>query len=260
MGAGIALPGTASDQTLLVDPVYTASATLDTIPPENAVMQRSRFDLLLGGTRVAEMLIERPAPVPAAGCSGWPVMQYQTIGAAGGVPVRWNLGLPAGQVDAISFDSLTDLSSPDSLNLTIAIARAASSLDDDTASAFQGRPFIVRQAVRFPLAPGHDGVLAEVVRTVNQEANPLQEQLVLMVDGSWRSPDSTMRVTYRVRTAGLEETIPSVEFLAVVRSRRRQVLAIFLRREDANGWVLEMLERIASGHWVLRWRSAPSDC
>jgi hypothetical protein len=198
--------------------------------------------------------------VTAGGCSGWPVMEYQAIGAAGGVPVRWSLGLTAGQVDAVSFDSLTDLSSQDSLNLTIAIARAASGLDDDTASAFQGRPFIVRQAVRFPLAPGQDGVLAEVVRTVNQEANPLQEQLLLMLDGSWRSPDSSMRVTYHVRTAGLEETIPSVEFLAVVRSRRRQVLAVFLRREDANGWALELLEQIASGRWVLRWRSAQSDC
>jgi hypothetical protein len=218
------------------------------------------FVLLLGSARIAEARLLASSPSPAPGCTGWPVMRVQVGAEEGATAGRWNLGVVPGRVDGIAFDSLPMMASGDSLSLAIAIARAASSLAEDTSSVFQGRPYVVRQADLFGLADGPDGVLAEVVRTVNQEANPIQEQLVLVLEGYWRSPDSTLRVQFEARSVGFEETIPAVELLAVVRTRASHATALLVRREDSDGWALELLERSSTGRWSLRWRSARSDC
>ena len=93
----------------------------------------------------------------------------------------------------------------------------------------------------------------EVVRLVAQEANPLQEQILIFTEeGAGREP----AVTFSRREIGAEESMGSIELLGVLRVRSSGRLAVLLRRERESGFVLEWIERSARGTWSVRWRSA----
>jgi hypothetical protein len=116
---------------------------------------------------------------------------------------------------------------------------------------------VVRQANRFTLDPGREGALAEVVRVVQQEANPLQEQLLLLLE---RDIGATFEVAYHERIVGLEEDLESVELIAAIRIERTSTVALLLQRESDDGTSFVLLERSPAGRWRLQWRSAPARC
>lgn len=260
LGRAFAIPDPTARQVLLIDPSFTASASLDSLALDPATWTGASFDLFSNGERIGAAAISGMHLNPGTTCTGWPVAELSIDSTSRATPTPWSVAIPLGRAEAVAFDSLPGLTESDSLNLTIAIARAASTLNDDTSGTFQGRPFIVRQANRFQLSPDHDGILAEVIRTVNQEANPVQEQLLLVLEGEWRRPDSTLRVVYRTRAVGLEEDITSIELLVVLRNRRTGIYSLLVRREGTSGWALELIEQATAGRWVLRWKSALSDC
>ena len=124
--------------------------------------------------------------------------------------------------------------------------------------AFRGRPYVVRQANGVRL--GDTFVMfAEVVRTIQQEANPLQEQLVLVLERSGGS-DSALVERYHQRSIELEEHAASIELLAAFRVRRTGVPALLLRRDAEDGMTFILLQRRESGEWYARWTSAVADC
>jgi hypothetical protein len=162
------------------------------------------------------------------------------------------VAFPEGRVEVIPFDSLPALTAADSAARVTAVARGASLAPADTAVAFHGRPFIVRQAHRFTI-DSVQATLAEVVRMVPQEANPLQEQLVLLMRTGASEP------VFSQREVGLEEALTSMELLAVVRLRQSGTVALLLRREQEGGYRLQWIELAPSG-WRLRWQSALDGC
>ena len=187
-------------------------------------------------------------------CAGWPVATVVSpvVGTS-----SWRVAFPERAVEGLAFDSLPMLSSADSASRTRDGALAASRLPDDTVSAFRGRPFTVRQASRFSIGADTIGTVFEVVRLVAQEANPLQEQLLIVTEEGESRPAEPV---LHEREIAAEESMGSIELLGVLRVRASGRLAILVRRERETGFVLEWIERSPRGKWSVRWRSATDGC
>ena len=250
-GALFAIRGAGGSGAWAINPDYGETQALDTLVPGQWNVEGSALTLLEGGTvagtgRLASLRFDSL-------CVGWPTATIVMDSSA----AAWRVAFPAGTVDGIAFDSLPVLATSDSAVRARYGALAASRLPDDTATAFRGRPFIVRQASRFPVAADTTATMYEVVRLVAQEANPLQEQILIITEGT--AGVDTATVFFR-REIGVEESMGSIELLAVLRTRSNGRLALLLRREREAGFVLEWVERTVQGNWSVRWRSAIDSC
>jgi hypothetical protein len=116
----------------------------------------------------------------------------------------------------------------------------------------------VRSAYTFRL-DSVDIVIADVVRSVNEEANPRLEHLLIIGE---RPAGTTGKYTagYYSRTAGAEETTQATEVLAVVRIGSSRKPAVVVNIEYDDGRKLGLIERTAPGQWRSIWRSAYTDC
>lgn len=243
--ASVVLPGRAPE-----------SPTDDDTRRAVAALRGRRFDLLGNGRVVGTATFGAvvPSEIPQD-CSAWPTAEL----AAGDDSASrdWVVAFEAGRVTPASFDSLAGLSSRDSSQLAIEIARLASALPGDTVPELKGIPYQVRRAHRFMVAPGVQAVFAEVFRTLNQEASPKQEH-VLMVAERDSTPRARYRVVYGERSAGGEETLESVELLAVAQGAGASDLV--LARYVGDGVVYSLVERTSAGRWRLRWSSPYAGC
>jgi hypothetical protein len=251
-GALFAVKSSNGNNAWLVNPLYGDTQVLDTLTSANWNVEGLTLTMIDGATIAGTGRIT--ALKYDSLCAGWP-----TAGLQGDAPATtsWRLAFPEGTVEGIAFDSLHVLPAADSAARARDGALAASRLPDDTAAAFRGRPFNVRQASRFQVAPDTIFTLYEVVRLVAQEANPLQEQILIVTE---EGPGREAVVTYHRREIGAEESMGSIELLGVLRVRATGRLAIVIRRERESGFVLEWIERSARGTWNIRWRSATDSC
>jgi hypothetical protein len=115
----------------------------------------------------------------------------------------------------------------------------------------------VRQASRFSVGGDTLGTVYEVVRLVPQEANPLQEQILILTEEASSRPAAAV---FHQREIGAEESMGSIEVLGILRLRSSGRLAVLVRREREAGFVLEWIERSRDGTWDVRWRSATDSC
>lgn len=244
-------------QAHLIDATFAERDRLDTLRTSGLRVDGLELELFTGGDIIGTAQVVALGEVAGVQCRSWPIADLAPVNPAAALR-DWRVGFPRERVAPLPFDSLPVLSSRDSTSRTVAIARAASRVDGDTAVAFRGRPYVVRQANGVRL-DGTLVLLAEVVRTVQQEANPLQEHLVLVLE---RPPgsDSAFVPRYHERWIGLEERAGSVELLAAFRVTQSGVPALLLRRDAEDGMSYVLLERRASGEWYARWTSALSDC
>jgi hypothetical protein len=257
-GTYFAVSGETPAQAFLVYPGFTAPQRLDTLHVDSASVHGLELELFAEADSGARVRVAGLEPDTVSDCVSWPAMRVVLVD--GQPPARrWTVGFPPGRVTVTPFDSLPALSRSDSTRLTIAVARAASKVEGDTAVAFRGRPFVVRQANRFRIDPGREGILAEVVRVVTQEANPLQEQLLLILEADSAGIRSALAPAFARRQIGLEEALESVELTAVVRFRNG-TWSVLLHRELGEGSRFELLTRERPGRWILRWRSAYAGC
>ncbi len=188
----------------------------------------------------------------AAECRAWP---------AGRIKPRrngWRVGFPAGRVTAVSLDSIEAMSSVDSAALARAIAQNVAALPLESDSDFRGLPFRVRSAHTFR-ADSIEGVIADVVRSVNEEANPRLEHLFVIGE---RPAGSSARhkVAFFSRTAGAEDDAEITELLAVVLIGPKRLPTAIVNVEYDEGGKLGLIERTAPGEWDFRWRSAYAGC
>jgi hypothetical protein len=116
----------------------------------------------------------------------------------------------------------------------------------------------VRSAYTFRL-DSLDVVIADVIRSVNEEANPRIEHL-LMIGERPAGAAGKYRTGYYSRTAGAEETTQATEVLAAVRIGSSKRPAVVVNIEYDDGRVLGLIERVAPGQWRSIWRSAFTDC
>lgn len=238
-------------QAWVINPAYGGTQSLDTLTIAGWNAEGIRLTLLDGGQvagvgRVAGFRYDST-------CAGWPTA---TLVSDEAPSPSWRVAFPDGTVEGVPFDSLPMLSAADSAARARAGALAASRLPDDTLTAFRGRPFTVRQSSRFSIGDTTITLL-EVVRLVAQEANPLQEQLLIISEDV---PGRETLNTFHERDVAAEDSIGSIELAAVLRLRRSGRVALLVRRDRESGFVLEWIERTSRGGWVLRWRSAIDSC
>jgi hypothetical protein len=185
-------------------------------------------------------------------CYGWPAAALRTTRPG------WRIGFARGHAWAIKLDSIETMPSTDSAALAASLAQTAAILPIASDPTFRGLPFRVRSAYTFRL-DSVDVVVADVVRSVNEEANPRIEHLLLIGE----RPTGTVgkyNAAYYSRTAGAEETTQATELLAVILIGPSRKPAVIVNIEYDDGRKLGLIERAAPGQWRSLWRSAYTDC
>lgn len=252
LGRFFVVPGAEPSTAFLIDPRFDADQSLDTLRVDAREWEGASVELFSGAEASGRARLILGSRDTTSGCISWPEVQLE----GEGLPARWRVGFAAGTAFTLALDSLPVMAQRDSVRLTIAIARATSRLPGDTSTAFHGRPFVVRQAVRFALDSALFVVVAEVLRSVSQEANPLQEQTLVFLEAA--GGDSLLRPVYFERRVGREEDLEGIDVVAALRLPRGA--AILLRRETEAGIAFGLYERSSSGGWQLRWLSATASC
>lgn len=187
-----------------------------------------------------------------AGCVRWP-----TGTLTGTVPPGWNVALERGRAAGIPLDSMEGLTGPDSAQFVGDVLKAARSLTDASDPVFRGIPFFVRKGYRL-MTPGSSVVIGDVVRRINEEANPREEHLFLLAERSGN--DTTYRVGFHTRSAGPEESLETSEILAALRLKRSGRMAMMITFDYEDGGKIGLLERTAPNNWQVVWKSAYTDC
>lgn len=190
--------------------------------------------------------------VGAGECRSWPVGRIK--------PRRngWRAGFTSGRVVAVALDSIEAMSSVDSAGLALAITQNVATLPLASDSDFRGLPFRVRSAHVFR-ADSIEGVIADVVRSVNEEANPRLEHLFVIGERPVGSR-ARYKVAFFSRTAGAEDDAEITELLAVVLIGPNRLPTAVVNVEYDEGGKLGLIERTAPGEWDFRWRSAYAGC
>jgi hypothetical protein len=185
------------------------------------------------------------------GCLSWPTVQI-----SGATSTNWRIALERGRANGIRLDSLEGLAPPDSAALAKQITTAASAIRTRSDSVFVGIPFAVRHAYRFAVGSS-SVVFTDVVRRINEEANPREERLVLVLE---RPAGGAFTVAYQSRSAGPEEELQTTEVLTVVLFTSGNRPGIFLSSEYEDGGRVVLLERTGAVQWRSSWRSAYTGC
>ncbi len=172
----------------VVSPYATDSTLADSAPlsPAGVVGSTAELFARAGGAGSATLAAARGSPGDSAvadGCVAWPTVRVTRVQRAGREGGRdWTVGLLRGHASSLPLDSLEGASRADSARITTTVARLASTLPNDTAQGFRGLPFAVRGVRRFQIDSGTEAFVADVVRRINQEANPREEHLFLIAE------------------------------------------------------------------------------
>lgn len=188
-------------------------------------------------------------------CEAWPLVRLRAESGASGA---WTAGLIAARARPLALDSIEGLSRVDSTRLARDVARLAAALPEDTARAFRGLPYFVRTVRRFRPAPGIEALIADVSRRINQEANPREEQILLIAERD--SGSGAWTIGFSERASGQEGSVETHDVLAAVAIGEPGRPTIILGRYVGDGISYSLLERVGPRAWRVRWTSATSGC
>lgn len=244
----------------VIFPQYADSTLPDTVRFDVSAIRDARVDLFGRGGRIgtARVASVRGREWSGDSCIEWPVAVVRP--AADSASAGWSVAFLPGRAEPVPLDSIESMSRADSARLAADITRLASALPDDTARTFRGIPYAVRSAYGFPIAPGVQGVVADVVRRLNQEANPLEQHTLLVAERRSADGQGPYRVVFHERAAGSEETLETTDVLAAVRFPETQRIALVLLREGLETSAYALLVREPSGAWHVRWTSVHTGC
>jgi hypothetical protein len=186
------------------------------------------------------------------GCFTWPAARLPQARSG------WAVAFATGRVVAVALDSIESMSGVDSAALAAALTQSAATLPATSDPVFRGLPFRVRSAFTFHF-DSTDAVVADIVRSVNEEANPRLEHLLLVGEKPMGTAEK-YSVAYYHRTAGAEESTQVTEVLAVILLGRNKHPAAVLNVEYGDGGRFGLLERTQQGEWRTTWRSAYTGC
>ena len=206
-----------------------------------------------GGARLTAQLGLPPQTLDTE-CRVWPLRSVR----GDNVENTWAIGFAGGQVGPMALDSIDALSSGDSLALAAEASRLASTVTATTAPAFQGLRFTAHDIHRFELLPGVQAIVVHLTRKVNQEANPQEEQTLLIAERDSGVTIGPYQLVYAERTHGLEETMTTPEIIAGVRIAGRPMLIV--ARDGNEGVAYALLERTGPRQWRIRWTSGLTRC
>jgi hypothetical protein len=187
-------------------------------------------------------------------CSSWPHVSLAVDSQA----VGWTVALEQGRFNPVTPDSIAALPRADSTRLVMELARIASAAPGDTVEALQGIPYVVRRGYRFTVPGAPSIMLAEISRSLPQEAFPAQEVMLLLVEQD--SLTSRYRLAYVERASGTEETVESTELLVAGQVTGQNQLVMLLARDSGDGVTYSILEREGPRKWRVRWNSPYAGC
>ncbi len=214
-----------------------------------------RFDLFgPDGNAIPARLTNVEREVSSS-CERWPVARVEQSGTLR----PWTIGFPAGHAQSIAHASLDQLTGRDSAAVVVAVTRLASQAPNDTVAALRGLSYVVRSAYVAVLPDSQSVVVGEVLRRVNIEASPHEERTFVIGERDARTPTARYTLVFGERHAGEEESVPTTEFLALMRLSD-STIAAFAVREYSDGGSYLMLERDRQSRWRVRWQSAYAGC
>ncbi len=244
-------------------PHYTDSSITDAPSADSLLDRHPHVDLFTRGGQVGTATLTPAASGNFSGsCTTWPTAH---VTVPEGPPPDWSVAFTKGHATALPMDSIPVLSPQDSARRAAEIARVASALPNDTAAAFRGLPFSVRDAHRFVLPSGDTVIAAEVVRRLNQEDNPEEEHIILLLERDTTAragnPGSSV-AAYSERTSGPEDDVESAEVLAGVMLGRgsQAVPTLIVGRDYGDGNSYTLIQRTGPHVWRARWNSAYVGC
>jgi hypothetical protein len=102
-------------------------------------------------------------------------------------------------------------------------------------------------------------VVADIVRSVNEEAKPRVEHLLIFGERAHGS-NGKFDVSYFSRNAGAEDSTPVTEVLGAIKvgSARKPIVVVNVQFDE--GGKFGFIERSPLGKWSATWRSAYTDC
>ena len=245
--------GNSSDSVSIVLPEATDS-TIDLIQDVTPPVSGFVFELFNRGGKVDSTRVspEKLGADTTRDCSTWPIGRTQSAHPG------WRVGFVRGNVRAIPLDSIESLPSADSAMLAASLTQTAATLPVSSDPTFRRLPFRVKSAYTFRL-DSVEVVIADIVRTLNEEANPRIEHLLLIGERS-TGTKGRYAVGYFSRIAGAEETMQATEVLAAVRIGVSKSPAIVVSVESEEGVKLGLIERTGPGQWRSTWKSAYTTC
>lgn len=207
-----------------------------------------------GKVGVARLSVEG-APKVGPGCTAWPVARLTTD--PGSTIAPWTAAFAMGRIAAVPLDSIEGLVPRDSAKLAADLTRLASGLPDDTSATFRTLPYVVLRAWR---TRGLDSgfAVATLVRRVNQEDNPREERVVMVVN-TVGSDARQWTIGWHERAAGLEEELVVAEPLLAFRVAPSKDLRLLFGRDDGVALGAAVLTR-RGATWTLLWESAVAGC
>lgn len=252
--------GNTAAEAYVVFPAITDSTPSDDVHFDSALARNTSVELFerAGGGDPARVGAMSGGEWDADQCIEWPEVKMVTA-SNGASSAGWSIAFLKGRARTIPLDTIETMAHADSAQLAADITRLVSTVPNDTARTFRGIPYAVRTAYRFTPIAGVDGVVADVVRTLNQEATPLEEHTLIVGE---RPSGSTApyRLAYREVTAGSDETLESSDVLAAVTIGTPSHADLVLAREGYESNAYALLERRPDGSWHLRWTSAHTGC
>jgi len=206
-----------------------------------------------GGARFSAQL-GAPTGEGTDDCERWPLHAFAPAAAS------WSVGFATDRVRSIALDSVAMLSPRDSMMLVAEATRLASSVTAPTAPSFQGLRFTTEEVHRFEALPGVQALVAHLVRRVNQEASPLEEQTLLIAERDSGTTSGPYTLAYAERTSGREDDVVTPEVLAGVRIGSTMQPSLIIARDGNEGIAYALLERVGSHRWRVRWTSGITSC
>jgi hypothetical protein len=245
--------GNSSDSVSIVLPEATDS-TIELIQDVTPPVSGFVFELFNRGGKVdsTRVVPQKMGTDTTRDCTAWPVGRTQSTRP------DWRVGFVRGNVIAAPLDSIESLASADSAMLAASLAQTAATLPVSSDPTFRKLPFRVQSAYTLRL-DSVEVVIADIVRTLNEEANPRIEHLLLIGERPIGSKGK-YAVGYFSRVAGPEETMQATEVLAAVRVGASKSPAIIVSVESEDGVKLGLIERTGADQWRSTWKSAYTTC
>jgi hypothetical protein len=234
----------------------------DTVTEREAIAIRSTPALLIGrGDSIEIGLLQEVHSSKGdedSECTGWP--SWKIVSAKGGALAPWSVGFVGATVQPVRMDSIESLSRADSARLAADATRLASTLPGGGGERFTGLPFTVTSLWRFRAGPGVEGLVANLVRHVNQEARPLEERTLVIAERDSSRRDERFNLAYYDRSQGAEETVESRDVLALARATPDAQPMLVVGRDYGDGMAYALILRDPSGRWREKWHSARGHC
>jgi hypothetical protein len=208
-----------------------------------------------GGARFSAQLGDPPSD-ETEDCERWSLRSITGKPANG----AWSVGFVSGRITALPLDSVDVLSSRDSMALVAEASRLASSVNLPSGPSFQGLRFTVHDIRRFEARPGVQALVAHLIRRVNQEASPQEEQTLLIAERDSGVKSGPYQLAYSERAFGREEQVVTPEVLAAVRIAGSAQPSLVVARDNDDGVVYALLERTGDRRWRVRWTSGVTRC